>query len=79
MELKILYFGMIADATGCKEEVISLQPGCNTNQLEKILKTKYQTLQNLSFKIVVDQEIASSQSILKATNEIALLPPFSGG
>ncbi|WP_378176341.1 MoaD/ThiS family protein [Aquimarina sp. SS2-1] len=79
MELKILYFGMIAEATRCKEEIISLQPGSNVDQLENFIKDKYKALENLSFKIAVDKEISKPDTILNPTNEIALLPPFSGG
>ncbi|AXT55893.1 MoaD/ThiS family protein [Aquimarina sp. MMG015] len=79
MELKILYFGMIAEATNCKEEIISLEKGSKVDQLENLLKNKYQKLQGLSFKIAIDKEIKSNNTLLSSTSEIALLPPFSGG
>ncbi|WP_108802489.1 MoaD/ThiS family protein [Aquimarina sp. Aq107] len=79
MELKVLYFGMIAEATNCKEEIISLEHGSKVDQLENLLKNKYQKLQSLSFKIAIDKEIKSNNTLLNPTSEIALLPPFSGG
>jgi len=79
MELKVLYFGMIAEATNRKEETISLELGSNVNQLQNLLKDKYKNLQHLSFKVSVDKEISSSEVLLNPNNEIALLPPFSGG
>ena len=78
MELKVLYFGMIAEATNCKEEIISLEQGSKVDQLENLLKNKYQKLQSLSFKIAIDKEIKSNNTLLNPTSEIALLPPFSG-
>ena len=79
MELKVLYFGMIAEATNCKEEIISLPSGNNVDHLENLLKNKYNDLKDLSFKIVVDQKISSGNPLLTSQNEIALLPPFAGG
>jgi len=79
VELKILYFGMIAEATNCREEVISLPFGSQIVQLEKILKNKYQDLQSMPFKIVVNKEISPKNTVLDKFHEIALLPPFAGG
>ncbi|WP_299441223.1 MoaD/ThiS family protein [uncultured Aquimarina sp.] len=79
MELKVLYFGMIAEATDRKEEIISLEFGGNVDQLQNLLKDKYKKLQHLSFKVSVDKEISSNEVVLSPNNEIALLPPFSGG
>ncbi|AXT53584.1 MoaD/ThiS family protein [Aquimarina sp. BL5] len=79
MELKVLYFGMIAEATGCKEEIILLRSGTTIDQLENLLKDKYENLQHLSFKVAVDKEITANDTLLNPNNEIALLPPFSGG
>ncbi|WP_299222165.1 MoaD/ThiS family protein [uncultured Aquimarina sp.] len=79
MELKVLYFGMIAEATGRKEEVILLQSGSTIDQLENLLKDKYENLQHLSFKVAIDKEISANDTLLNPHNEIALLPPFSGG
>lgn len=79
MELRILYFGMIAEATNRTEEIISLPSGKNVNYLENLLRNKYKNLQSLSFKIAVDQKFSSDDTLLSTQNEIALLPPFSGG
>ena len=79
MKLKVLYFGMIAEATNCNEEIISLPSGNNIAHLENLLKNKYKDLQDLSFKIVIDQKILSGNPLLTPQNEIALLPPFAGG
>ncbi|MHA7059819.1 MoaD/ThiS family protein [Aquimarina sp. M1] len=79
MKLKVLYFGMIAETTNCKEETITLAPGSNVDQLETLLKNRYKNLQNLSFKVAINQEILANETILSPNCEIALLPPFSGG
>ncbi len=79
MELKILYFGMIAEITQKKEEILSVQEKCSLIELKNILKNEYQGLGSLSFKVAIDRKISTDSILLDSTNEIALLPPFSGG
>lgn len=79
MELKILYFGMIAEATDCNEEEISLQSGSTVEQLIHKLNNKYDKLKHLSFNIAIDKEISDHSTLLSTNSEIALLPPFAGG
>ncbi|KAA1248171.1 MoaD/ThiS family protein [Aquimarina sp. RZ0] len=79
MKLKILYFGMISEITDCNEELIAVPDQCKVAQLEIFLKDTYINLQGLSFNIVVDKQISTSDMLLTSANEIALLPPFSGG
>ncbi len=79
MELKIIYFGMIAEAISRTEEIILVPEYCDLNKLYELLKNRYKQLHKLSFTIAVDKEIPSDNKILIPKNEIALLPPFSGG
>lgn len=79
MELKTKYFGLISEITNCSEELVSVPNNCNLSQLESVLKEKYTQLQTISFKIAIDQNIVNFDLTLNPNNEIALLPPFSGG
>ncbi|GAA3509654.1 hypothetical protein GCM10022393_22960 [Aquimarina addita] len=79
MDIKVRYFGMIAETANCTEEILSVDKECNVDELKKILKSKYQKLQNSSFTIAIDKQIASDTNKLNSNHEIALLPPFSGG
>lgn len=79
MELKVSYFGMIAEATNAQKEIIIISENCNLNQLEEILIQKYKALDGLSYKIAIDQAFMPGDTLLQTENEIAVLPPFSGG
>ncbi len=70
---------MIAEATNCNEEEISLQSGSTVEQLIHKLNNKYDKLKDLSFNIAIDKEISDHSTLLNASSEIALLPPFAGG
>ena len=79
MELNILYFGMIVEITHKNNEVLTVHEKCNSSELENILAQKYIELSSLNYKIAIDKEIVTDTITLEPTNEIALLPPFSGG
>lgn len=78
MNLKVKYFGNIAEITGVAEENISIEFG-DSEEITIYLLKKYPNLKSFAFKMAVDQEIIFSNQSLKENSIIALLPPFSGG
>jgi molybdopterin synthase sulfur carrier subunit len=77
MQLKIKYFGLLAEITDCNEETFEFSKS-SVSELLGELFIKYPLLKQKDFKIAQNHEIVSNNSII--TNpEIALLPPFSGG
>ena len=77
MELTVKYFGMLAEITGCHEEIITTNEGAISDFLE-VLYNKYPPLRNKEFQVAQNNEITAKNSKISDT-EIALLPPFSGG
>ena len=51
----------------------------NTEQLKEILFARYSGLQDKTYHIAVNQDIARQPAPLKNGDEIVLMPPFSGG
>lgn len=78
MNLKIKYFGKIAEITGKTEELIFLEKG-NSETILSNLQVKYPELKTLAYKLAVDQEILKSNMEINEDSTIALLPPFAGG
>ncbi len=77
MQLKIKYFGMLAEVAQCREEDLH----CNevtVYGLLKVLYGKYPKLKEKNFQIAQNNELLSPKAKL-TTGEIALLPPFAGG
>jgi molybdopterin synthase sulfur carrier subunit len=70
------YFGMITDITGCSNEELEV---ADRAELEALLFTKYPSLKHCRFRIAVNQQIQDENYTLKPGDEVALLPPFSGG
>ncbi len=77
MIITIKYFGLIAEVTQCEDETINVS-GRFISELLEALYSKYPDLKNKDFQIAQNQELVSENSEITG-QELALLPPFSGG
>jgi molybdopterin synthase sulfur carrier subunit len=77
MQLKIKYFGLLAEVTNCQEEYVNSSLSTVKDLLDMLHK-KYPELKDKDFQIAQNNTIVALENKLKNT-EIALLPPFSGG
>jgi len=77
MNLKIRYFGLLAEITNRSEETVAFSKS-SVSELLELLFEKYPELKEKDFQVAQDLEIVSKETIL-LKSEIALLPPFSGG
>ncbi len=77
MLITIKYFGQIAEATQTQEEQLDL-PQHSIGDLLTVLYSKYNGLQLKDFKIAQNQKLVGLDTQLTG-EDIALLPPFSGG
>lgn len=77
--MKIKTFGATRDMMGGKEVVVRIN-GTEVADLRKTLIATYPALANLrSLLIAVNQQYAEDGQPLKESDEIALIPPVSGG
>lgn len=76
-QLTIKTFGIISDIVGENSFVFDFVG--NTQLLRKNLLHQYPGLQSLTFSIAVNKCLVLEPTDLKNGDEIALLPPFSGG
>ncbi|RIA09925.1 molybdopterin synthase sulfur carrier subunit [Flavobacteriaceae bacterium MAR_2010_72] len=77
MLLNIKYFGLLSEITGCHEEAIDFN-GSTLYELMDLVFEKYPELERKDFQLAHNNEIVSGDMKL-INNEIAFLPPFSGG
>ncbi|OHX66047.1 MoaD/ThiS family protein [Flammeovirga pacifica] len=79
--MKILLFGITKDIIGDAQLVWELKEDQKTsNDLLDALKERYPELQKLrSIALAVNGEHADGSELIKQTDEIALIPPMSGG
>lgn len=77
MNINIKYFGQLAEVTQREEECIEFSKN-TVSELVESLFVKYPSLKNNPFKVAQNQELVSNDKKLTG-EDIALLPPFSGG
>jgi molybdopterin synthase catalytic subunit len=81
MKIKVLLFGVTRDLTGLQEEQTEVPEGVNLDGLWGCYAARFPRLQDLSqvLLLAVNQEIAEGTRVLKDGDEVAFLPPVSGG
>jgi molybdopterin converting factor subunit 1 len=81
MRVRVLFFGMVKDLTGRASDALDLPEGATLADLRYHYEDRTPALKRLagSLAMSVNQEYASPDVKLKAGDEIALLPPVSGG
>jgi molybdopterin converting factor small subunit len=76
-KIKIMVFGQLTESIGASVLETELQSDVQT--LKEHLLSKYPQLTDRRFVLAVNKEISGGHRLLSAGDEIALLPPFSGG
>lgn len=75
--MEVFLYGELAELAGHGK--LTVVPQNDTEALLSALKIKLPGLEKYTFLLSVNQEVVSENKALAADDEIALLPPFSGG
>lgn len=78
MNIKLKYFGMIAEAIGSGEEAIEFE-GNTVGELDALIRDRHDAIKDMNYKIAVNQSLVDNSFDINNNDEIALLPPFAGG
>ena len=81
MKIKVKFFASYRDITGRPEAILDLDEGTTLSALLEDLKGEYPKLGSLTDTIIasVNKRYAREDVMLKEGDEVALLPPVSGG
>lgn len=80
MKIKILAFGIIKDIFKGSEIQLEINEYAKVSELKNKLEDDFPEIKKLkSYFIAVDDEYADDDLVLKSNNEIAIIPPVSGG
>jgi molybdopterin converting factor subunit 1 len=80
MTLEILTFGIARDIIGSSVLTIELVEGANVDDLKRQILERYPRFIDLSsLMIAVNTEYGNETTVLREGDEIALIPPVSGG
>ena len=80
MKCTVKAFGISRDIVGKRELEMELPDGSTVSDLKKELFQKYPMFSDLkSLFVALNNEYANEDAILNSGDEIALIPPVSGG
>ena len=81
MRVRVVYFGILRDMAGHEHEAIELDDGARLQQLYGALQTRIPALNKFgsSIALSINYEYANLDAPLHEGDEVALLPPVSGG
>jgi len=81
MEIEVLFFAGIAEAIGKRRTALTVEKGITVGEMIDRLCEQYPEAAPLIRRSVVslNQEYASSEQTIRPEDEIALIPPVSGG
>ena len=81
MRVRVLYFGVLKEIFHCEDEVMELEEGSDVAGLLTMCRGRGRAPAGLweSLAVAVNQEYARTEDLLRDGDEVALLPPVSGG
>jgi molybdopterin synthase catalytic subunit len=81
MRVKVLFFGVLKDLTGHSEQLLELTPGTTIGALFESCFHRFETLRDKRSSILFarNREFTSADTELSENDEVAFLPPVSGG
>jgi MoaE-MoaD fusion protein len=81
MRVRVLFFGILKEIVGRNEESLEVEPDLTLAHLFDQYSQRYETLQNKRSSILFarNREFATPDTVLYDNDEVAFLPPVSGG
>jgi molybdopterin converting factor subunit 1 len=81
MRVTVLYFGVLKDVMGHRSAVMDVAEGASVGELVALHRLSEKAAASVwdSIAVAVNQEYARAEDVLKDGDEVALLPPVSGG
>jgi molybdopterin converting factor subunit 1 len=79
--VKVLFFGRLKELTGQTEASIEFSDGATLEQLFALYAARHPELAKFRSSVVAsrNQEFAAWDTLLRTGDEVAFLPPVSGG
>lgn len=80
-KIKVKLFAILRERVGKSEITITVPTGITVNYLNSEILKKYPQLKSFNNKFVtsVNWKVTTGNTIISSKDEIALLPPVSGG
>jgi len=75
--MQVLLFASLAEVVGSR--ALEVEAPATVGDLVTLLNIGWPVLAAQPYRVAVDQRYAAAEQILSGTEEVALIPPVSGG
>jgi molybdopterin converting factor subunit 1 len=81
MRVRVLYFGIVRERVGIREETLDLPAPSSVEDLLRLLAGRHAAFGAgvASLRVAVNEEYVDSEAALSDNDEVAIIPPVSGG
>lgn len=77
--IKVLFFGILSTKCKTKELELDITSGTTVKELITILKERFSEMPDGPFIIAINETQATLDTMINDNDEVAVMPPFSGG
>jgi len=81
IQITVLFFGRLREIAGCSEDILALAEPASLRQVFEHYAARFPSLHDLRGSVVMarNHEFSNPSTLLADRDEVALLPPVSGG
>ncbi len=79
MQVRVLYFGVLRETFSKGEEAVEFADGVTVADVLNVYRERGPAFAWDSIAVAVNREYARAETVLQDGDEVALLPPVSGG
>ena len=81
MTIKLKFFAILHDLSGVRDATLELPDGATVSVASAAIARRFPTIEKYLPRVAyaVNQEYRSKETVLRDGDEIALIPPVSGG
>ena len=79
MKVTLKFFASVREITGTRVQTVEMADGTTVAGAWKLYVEKYPRLANMGLAYAVNREYSGPERVLKDGDELALIPPVSGG
>ena len=79
INIKIQYFAVLRELTGCACETLSVQAGSNLKTVYQQLNNQYDLPDQKRLKVAINDCFCSWESVLTNDDTLVFIPPVTGG